>query len=1286
MKYLISILFCFALSTSAVSQTTDPVKISGEWEINYFDHKLGNVTGSAIVNDEESSVTVTLKHPETGTEYSLISTEMARTGEKIEITLTGNSPSAERELGLNLADNPLQVPLDFKIVTFGHRGAVLEVPISPRLESDLGKVKISLAITRDALIGHWSYKADPVTFRDTEGFGRTGFNGTSDDGQAYQTGIETWVRPSPEIFGVVPIQEQLAIAVDEPAHPYPFSGDDKGSSTRRHLFVFGKNLPQSLGEIGGLRAEGAHIDYRLAYFSSSEGRGGFGSDLIARGREKLLDGLDPSMHSEASELDYVIIEAQLKPGVVPGHKRFFLDDVEAGWLLQFGDNSATINFVRKVREPETNTEFTPEAFSPIQSFLSPDGYEDTSSLYLPETIRIEVRTNTVLPAEEIPLIVSQNGVLQNFGEASELLAIRTNNPQVYRTGPIKLVHEGESGAQTADYQLETSLGSQLSARVSVADLISIPSAVPTARVTRREFSDSSLWEDAFTRAARCRGIAVENWRTLSSSESDTISNTIILDSLPFSSLDINVTFSDHAAMILLRDHFLESLRSQDREINSFQTDEEIRIFRAIIEPAIRSGTLLMAQFPVTSPDGTQENFARTYERFAIAESYHQSIPQSDAWVIAATREAIREMRLSIRNAIQHAESVGECDVEDLVQLTGLGFDNMVKSILPRLMVPPKSSAQNASIIEWQPDLPARAAVNGIKTLASAVTAQQDYSDTDANFVRATAAIAVLPLTLGSSAIGTAINFVADTVDLAFVALSEIPDSWKSHQEFEFARGASAVLGTYRYDLAEKNRQSIALTAASTVLSSASFVKSVSEIPDAYLKFQSSIIVARVKSGREIIAAEREGQNLFNRANQSGSNVELPNRDVAESNSNITIANASPEARSQGFSPSLSNAEAYDALPGQNVDAIRAELREDANWLDDALDAIAKQDAEDVLIAARNADDIAARLRNYSYVNQAEVLEQDWAKDIPEEIYSSLEPHLKRPDIIKIVASSPIEFSNLLRLEGQNVISTIWSTPVDDIAALSLAVAANKKRIRGTKGADFYSRWNPANENQIKRIRDEDNIVISGDTKFFEERTAGLRNNGGSITITFRDIDPNVDRHAYFDRRFDQATATLTLENAQIESMSRWIKAADVPLVEGRGVPTTLAANLRAMNVFGIGYGGSGVPLMNVKLSNVVNPRTAVQLQWLRNSYPEIPVNELVRHTFSFKYAEDAINLAGYRISGVQIEDGFSSSVRSYGRFYAGSEDWKQFSTRYGFEQHENVQGSYDINISVEPLQ
>ena|GEM_PF-3309645 len=144
----------------------------------------------------------------------------------------------------------------------------------------------------------------------------------------------------------------------------------------------------------------------------------------------------------------------------------------------------------------------------------------------------------------------------------------------------------------------------------------------------------------------------------------------------------------------------------------------------------------------------------------------------------------------------------------------------------------------------------------------------------------------------------------------------------------------------------------------------------------------------------------------------------------------------------------------------------------------------------------------------------------------------------------------------------------------------------------------------------------------------------------SNTISFIDTKVEFDfgdgriGKGTFSRIYDSESKTLTLRHAylqdphvpDVERLPNWIMAGP-PLDPSRGTPTVAFFTMYQMKKLDIPFGG----LERVKWSEVVNDDTLLHLEWLRRNYPDKPLEELIVHTHSVRYAETSIIQSGHKI-------------------------------------------------------
>ena len=418
-----------------------PQLLKGTWIVSYGDLYLGVVKGKARVDENESSAEVVLKDPKTGQEYKLTSSSFKRQGKKITIVFEGASPSGRREDGMGLPEEPVVVSEETRKIKVSYRDSEAEQGINARKSSDLDKVTVELEEQGwGKLVGSWHYQADPVTQRDRNGGGRCGVFELQEDGTGKQLGGEVWLRPRPIIYGAFAINDQLKIENGVPAYEHPFKPGSRGFGETREILIFGEELPQEYDEPVEIISESEHIKYANVRKKSHARDNPITAELFAQGKEKLLAGLPEYARDRAGKHDFIVVRADLQDGVLPGYHTFTLNGVQGGWKLEFGDNSARIDFVRDLRTPVVD--------------LQGKNFERSNDFFLPETIRVRVTTALELDVEEINVAVGSDGKACVLSGEPVIAAKKVAGlKNTYVTGPINIVRGAADPEKGPPYEI-----------------------------------------------------------------------------------------------------------------------------------------------------------------------------------------------------------------------------------------------------------------------------------------------------------------------------------------------------------------------------------------------------------------------------------------------------------------------------------------------------------------------------------------------------------------------------------------------------------------------------------------------------------------------------------------------------------------------------------------------------------------------------------------------------------------------------------------------------------------
>jgi hypothetical protein len=819
-----------------------------QWILAYQDSQLGEVTGWAYINEDATSAEVVLIHPKLKTRFELRSSSLLRSGDTVSMVLQGSSPAAGKVIEPNPANlKILRVPERLPSANIRADEENKRVPIKPRAKLDRDRVDLHLLLDAGGdMAGTWSYPADPVTQRDGAGGGRVGTFQMLEDEQSVglQSGFESWQRLKPQIFDVIDLTEA---SHEIPNQPFPFNADAPSGSDSRRLFVGGINLPVTVSAPFKLVSEDSAVSYDLIYRPDQIGSSPAAEDQFELGRQLLEKKWGSQTSAQEREklrgMDALILSAHLSGQIIPGIKSFTLNGAPANWLLRFDNNAAAVSFFRNFYS------FADEAYS--------EQGEPISEVLIPERIRIKVQTILAIPGlKEIDLILERNDETLEFNGSRVLKAARAAG-KIYQTDPIEFVSRisDREENKTDIVRLAVNPGDVLKAKLQNRSYIFNRVEPENATLSVLESADS-LWEDALKRAAACIKPPMEireNWREVANEKVLDISNLIItpefsrnISTLMDTSLqrrNTTITVGDHAAMLMLLDEFktmIAQFRNSDPTLairiedktdlkrNIYDPDTFRRDFRAravnqndpfgrimVNAPSLPIEAINdldltippLAALPgwITTKISAPQvpylfAFTTTYDDPWFKLHFGEDTTAAKRWADRALGEGLAQYRQSIIAAAGQAAATDPCKIEELLKIVGLGFEQVVQSLVPKLM---KLEDAGSSGRIWVPDWDAKAAVLNLNILAQAIQAQQELSKIDTQVVIASAALAASLPALVTAAAWASVAAVAAEVGAAAVEVPRVwSDYWKSQRELAFARGASAVLGPDRLARAE----------------------------------------------------------------------------------------------------------------------------------------------------------------------------------------------------------------------------------------------------------------------------------------------------------------------------------------------------------------------------------------------------------------------------------------------------------------------------------------------------
>ncbi len=614
-------------------------------------------------------------------------------------------------------------------------------------------------------------------------------------------------RAPPRIMDVVVLADQTRVEHEVPSYPYPFGPNSRGRQSR-YLLIVGHNLPQRPADNLDL-PDSETVHYGFLAYPDSDSQ--FYQELFAEGWKHFYeadDAKDAGARAEADGYDAILVRADLLKGILPGQHTVTASGAQGHWSLEFGDISARLSFVR----------------------LIDDGSFDLlTNAYLPERIYLAVETNMHLPLEQIPVFLNAEEL--GAGQTGEiaLMAQRSDigDGRLYLTGPLDLHRQGRSPSLAGGVAIpvrlaEDSLG-VLQARTDndfMVQSFRIPLdpivASVTINTTPAAGDYSWLWKDALSRAAACNDdVTVDDWNRLTQAESEEIWNLMILttsDHFPGQS----VTFGHHAAAILMRDMFVAVTEKQLRRLEWIKGNSQaVKGLLRYMKPRAHDDGFPLLRMEVKDFQGGESEYRYVVMNDSdwLAEQYGVTEEAIEAWRERETVTALGKLTEAANEALADAREAGDCEVEDLIRLTGFSFGAISRLLKAELVTLAQTSSPGMPPrLLWTPDASARFWVDQVAPLAAAVKEQQTRANVDTDITLAAVAVLTMPFMLAENATVTIVLFAVDLMDLGVTTVHELSQYFASEAELRFALGASITIGDERYDDAMKNAKGWASTA------------------------------------------------------------------------------------------------------------------------------------------------------------------------------------------------------------------------------------------------------------------------------------------------------------------------------------------------------------------------------------------------------------------------------------------------------------------------------------------
>lgn len=1304
--------------------------LQGRWKVGYSDAELGGISGEAVVTDR--SVSVKLRDPSTGEMHDLHPERSTIQDNTLILVLGAGSPRSARRDGLGYPEIAITVKSpqlhQFRITGGSKKVKVAMAPMPP---TDVNRVEIRLKpASRTTLVGEWRYRVHPFIERAANGYGRAGILKKDKDGVWWSVGGETWSRPKPHVLGILPLEPQLAMQIfsdgtNSAYYGYPFGGGSASGSRTRTLFVFGKDLPRDWDERAETISKSPGVTYteiaRLSDYKAAEKRRlSYPPDVairdrqlddFTRGRNLLRAWLKSEKRDAADKVDAVILRATFDSKVVPGWQRLSYGGSENAWLLQFGDNTAQIRFVRKI--------------GPLDQ-----EHEATDVLYAGEWIQIEIETRRKLPVESIPIIVGAAGPNTPInpkgkrgsilsGDGDGIPAIRSaENPRIFRTEFIRLDPRLPDGtavpaSKSQPYHiLPGRTGTRIFATFGRPGLISLPPPMAKVRVYRSPASQAvgGYWPKWLSIAAACAGVKSTNRLATEQAEADKISSFLVNSGRHWLAwpgwMTHKVTVGQHAGMLLLRDTFVRRLALIRTGLARLSTDEQIRNFRRAIEPLVRQGQTPLTRISVTGPDGRPTSFDWTFEKAIIGDVHDLGTDEVERWAIAATREAIEKYLRLIEKTAKHAQQIDKCDVPELLKLTGYGFGEVARIAKSKLMRPAGKP------LYWVPDYRARANVETVAYVADQVAVAERLAAAARQEASMAVSLAAIPVGLVAGLAGTdaamVASFLWDTINVAATTQSEIAEKLARDQAYQFALGAAELTGMRHLEIAERRLVPWGAVLGRLFPGVALWaLGAIADAPIIYRKFAAGYRMLQIARGRALLM---QAGGIVPAAEAAPARIASVTEEVDDALAAARTAEASGANMSRA--PPLEESSAGAPLDPEIESAIdmakprAVDLHALPQGLDDAFEDVA------LYLDHIEASDFTSEIDD-AYIAEIEASAQSlgeglgppaWRAEVSDNSFALIRRLVNRgrSDLINLMdeaadrIAAQIDAANPLRrqLARQVLTSEENISPERFVDEVDRLYSLRPK----FRGGDSMGLAEPSRTDVIDVLRDAN-------------WRSQLRQYGNAEQITITDPEGHT---GMVRRGYDPQTRTLTMHAAFREwplanPPNGWTPGPIEPMIEvplphslSDRVPAIQFFTLRLMTRLGIRYASAGVgAIRQCIIGHIANFRTIVKLEYLRRLFhpnqslqdiPEEEMSDMLMMTHSVRYAQRDLAAAGYRVTGARLafdnHYGVEPITEHIDNFFP-RRDWPEsaaeFLARLRLSVNDEAGESFNIVLDVEPV-
>lgn len=776
--------------------------LAGPWQIEYNDKTLGNIVGVADIKVGGTSVSQPLT---TGTvvvfgpdlERYELHVDYTRVEDgNVQVHLKGDSPPSGMEGVAELIQGDAQIiPGQEKdVVRAAWGNARHNASVVAGRQQDLYIVfPIPADGEAETINGTWKYQPGMISQIPANRGGDVEDDGT----HITVSGKETWVRPNPHLNSIITEGDATVQTLASPTSPL---------TTPFWISAAGYGLPVQPKRDAVVRALSGNVN--------------------ATGAWRVHPDNPESIQLLAS------VNTNMPPDPVP----VTVNDAEGYWLpVMPGDEPLSIRVVRQYSDDEFFA--IDRAFAGDLVIIEAE-YEKAP---FTNRLRFGLLTDDLYPiVGQAGADEASEGVLephfdtikatfdQEVPARTEVWLRRTAKPNVFRSEPL-LIQPADTGDLPRYVDLSGRAEQSLTARSDIDELLiwevdpvahTNPKKVVSIPVLKRP--DTTLWPDALNTAQRCRdsgksktftwNIDYFNAVAVATAPAGTALSEVVTRKRSDVVVTEEITLEDHAGALLLRRELvnrIEDSRAHYRSgdgISSAEIDEMIYLgFRRDFHPL----------FPLEIDVPTNNKYA---ERFRDMTLPLGMLFKRDVFELyfEGDEKAYREfLQLAVANAagqaldasdraFQHASKPDDCDVLNLLMISGRQMAALVDIVRPELI---KENPDPQGVPRFIQDRTAVRAVTGVATKQASIEANDALSTAQLDIVLTVGTLGVTAVETVAAKVGLQALTALRAARLAGMTIDLIDDYRlygasqqlrSANEEVELARGILGVVGDARY--------------------------------------------------------------------------------------------------------------------------------------------------------------------------------------------------------------------------------------------------------------------------------------------------------------------------------------------------------------------------------------------------------------------------------------------------------------------------------------------------------